>query len=307
LFVLTPPVRALMTWIWNGTGSLIVVALFHSAFNGTTGDALIPKLVPGHDTAWVYAVYAALALLLVVATRGRLGDRKSRATHSAPDPTDVVAMGRKEGRSMVRTIGLLIVGFVLAAGSLANTAAQGATPAPYPVAPDPAECVVARRSLEEVAAVVGTPAAGATAPVAASPTPFVRPSGEPADPATAADVTATVRQLFACTNAGDFLRVYALFTDDFLRAFLAGTPLTADVQAYFAATPVPLPTDQQRIIVRFGEAERLADGRVGLVVVLDEPDDPRTEEPDYVILVETGGRWLIEAVIEDGGLATTTP
>ena len=208
---------------------------------------------------------------------------------------------------MIRWLALITVVVLLAGGS-ADAAAQDATPAPYPVAPDPAECVVAPRPLAEVVTVVRTPAAGAPAPLAASPTPFVRPPGAPADPETAAAVTATIRQLFACTNAGDFLRVYALFTDDFLRAFLAGTPLTADVQAYFAATPVPLPTDQRRVIVRFEEAQQLADGRVGVVVVLDKPDDPRTEEPDYVILVEAGGRWLVDAVIEDGGPAgTPTP
>jgi hypothetical protein len=39
-----------------------------------------------------------------------------------------------------------------------------------------------------------------------------------------------------------------------------------------------------------------------------KPDDPRTEEPDYAILVEAGGRWLVDAVVEDGGLAgTPTP
>ena len=208
---------------------------------------------------------------------------------------------------MSRMLALVAV-VVLLAGSNADAAAQEATPAPYPVAPDPAECTVEPRPLDDVVAVVGTPAAGAAAPIAASPTPFVRPPGEPAAPETAAAVTATIRQLFACTNAGDFLRIYALFSDDFLRAFLAGTPLTADVQAYFAATPVPLPAEQRRVIVRFGEVERLADGRAGVVVVLDEPDDPRTEEPDYVVLVEAGGRWLVDAVVEDGGLAgTPTP
>ena len=209
---------------------------------------------------------------------------------------------------MFRTIGLWLVVFVLAASSLSGAAAQGATPAPYPVAPDPAECTVAPRPLDEVVAVVGTPGAGATSSVAASPTPFARPSGEPADAETTAAVTATMRQVFACTNAGDYLRVYALFTDDFVRAFFVGTPLTPEVGAFLAAPPRPLPADQQRVIVRFGEVERLADGRVGLVVVLDEPDDPRTEEPDYVLLVEAGDRWLVDAVIEDGGLAgTPTP
>lgn len=57
LFVLPIPVRVLMTGFWNATrGSLLVVAFFHAAFNATTGDALIPRLVPGRDPVWVYAV-----------------------------------------------------------------------------------------------------------------------------------------------------------------------------------------------------------------------------------------------------------
>ena len=186
----------------------------------------------------------------------------------------------------------------------APMAAQDATPAAFPVAPDPAECRVDPRPIEEVVATVATPTAAPATP-AVAPTPFVPPAGEPADPETAAAVTATLRELFACTNAGALLRVYALFTDDFLRVFFAGTPLTEEVAAFLAATPVPLPEAEQRVIVRFGEVRLLPVGRAGLVVVLDEPDDPRTEEPDYVFLEQVGGRWLVDAVVEDGGLAGT--
>lgn len=73
LFVLTLPVRAIMTWLYHSTrGSLVIVALFHGAFNMTTTDKVIPQLVPG-DTWWVYAVYGALGFLLIACTRGRLG------------------------------------------------------------------------------------------------------------------------------------------------------------------------------------------------------------------------------------------
>ena len=199
------------------------------------------------------------------------------------------------------------------------TAAQTTLPASFPVTPDPADCQVEPRPIEELGAVVGMPTAspasptksttssGTSSPLPASPlasaTPFVAPRGEPADPETAEAVTATVYELFACTNAGAFMRVYALFTDDFTREFFAGTPLTEEVAAFLTAPPTPLPEDQRRIIVRFGEVQLLPDGRAGLVTVLDEPDDPRTEEPDYLFLEQVDGRWLVDEVVEDGGAA----
>jgi hypothetical protein len=37
------------------------------------------------------------------------------------------------------------------------------------------------------------------------------------------------------------------------------------------------------------------------MIVLDEPDDPRTEEPDYAILEQVEGRWLGDELHEDAG------
>jgi hypothetical protein len=39
--------------------------------------------------------------------------------------------------------------------------------------------------------------------------------------------------------------------------------------------------------------------------VLDEPDDPRTEEPDFVNLERVEGRWLVDEIHEDIGTAGT--
>jgi hypothetical protein len=206
---------------------------------------------------------------------------------------------------MSRLFALIVVVVLLAASGF-DAGAQDATPAAYPLTPDPADCRVQPRSLESVIAAVGTPAAGEpTAP--ASPTPFVQPRGEPADAATSEAVVATVREVFACANAGDFLRIFALYTDDYLRVFLAGTPLNEEVTALFIATPVPLPEAERRIIIRIEDVQILPDGRAGVVVVLDEPADPRTEEPDYVFLERVGDRWLVDDVVEDGGIAAAPP
>jgi hypothetical protein len=208
---------------------------------------------------------------------------------------------------MRRILALIVVILLFTTTNLviaAQDASLEASPAAYPMAPDPADCIVAPRSIESVTAVVGTPAADDPA-AGASPTPFVRPEGEPADAATTTAVTSILHQLFACANGGDFLRVFALYTDDFLRDFLAGTPVNDEVIALFTASPVPLPEQELRVIIRFGDVQILPDGRAGVVVVLDEPDDPRTEEPDYVILKRDGDHWLIDEVIEDGGMEAT--
>ena len=180
-----------------------------------------------------------------------------------------------------------------------STTAQPGTPA-YPAAPDPGECVIEPASIEEIAAILGTPVAEPTD----SATPFVPPTGEPADPETSADVVATLHQVFACANAADPLRVASLFTDGFVRVFFGGVPLD-DLLEFLTIPPQPLPEDQKRIIIRFGEVQLLPDGRAGVVIVLDEPADPRTEEPDYAILEHVEGRWLVDELHEDGGTVGT--
>jgi uncharacterized protein len=72
LFIGPIPFRLLITWLWNSTrGSVIVVALFHAAFNVTTGQKFLPAFVPG-ATLWVYGVYTVLALIVIALTKGRL-------------------------------------------------------------------------------------------------------------------------------------------------------------------------------------------------------------------------------------------
>jgi hypothetical protein len=192
----------------------------------------------------------------------------------------------------------LLLSIVAASGTLA----QPATPEPYPVAPHPDECEVGPARVEGILAILATP----VAPPAASPTPFAIPTGWPADTETTIDVVATLHQLFACANAGDPSRVASLFTADFVRVFFGGAPLD-DVATFLSTPPQPLPEEQKRVIVRIGEVHILPDGRAGVVIVLDEPDDPRTEEPDYAILELVGGRWLVDEIHEDGGAAVATP
>jgi uncharacterized protein len=68
--------RVLIMWIYNGSGrSVIVVGLFHSAFNVTIGNQVMPELLslPASETSLMcLGVLAVLAVAVVVFTRGRL-------------------------------------------------------------------------------------------------------------------------------------------------------------------------------------------------------------------------------------------
>jgi uncharacterized protein len=82
LFIGIIPFRVLVTWLWNSSrGSVIIVALFHGAFNVTTGQKFLPAFVPG-DTTWVYGVYAVLAVVILLLTRGQLAYRADDTTEA---------------------------------------------------------------------------------------------------------------------------------------------------------------------------------------------------------------------------------
>jgi hypothetical protein len=182
------------------------------------------------------------------------------------------------------------------------TSAQTPPPATYPLTPDPKDCAVEPAPLDGVIAILATPVA---AP-AASPTPFVPPLSVPADAEIASDVVATLYEVFACANAGNPLRFASLFTADFMRAFF-GEASVEEVAVFLNQPPQPLPEEERRVIVRLGQVQMMPDGRAGVLIVLDEPDDPRTEEPDFAILEQVVGRWLVDEIHEDGGAGMATP
>jgi predicted histidine transporter YuiF (NhaC family) len=87
--VLPIPVRIVLTAIYNGSDrSLPIVGLYHAGLGVATGTAFIPVLAPGIAPIVVYAGFAVLAVIVLVATRGRLGFTGS----AEPRPTTVAAM-----------------------------------------------------------------------------------------------------------------------------------------------------------------------------------------------------------------------
>ena len=179
---------------------------------------------------------------------------------------------------------------------VAPAAAQDAAPKGDLAVPDPARCRVEPRPLADLERLSATPAAAAPAP--ADPRPDLG-DGAPADPETVAAVTATIEHLYACYNAGDYLRAFALFTDDGLRRALPGLGLTEKDLAFIAETPVPAPKAAwQAIAVR--EVTTLPDGRARARVDGRAPAGAFAED---VVLVEAAGRYRIDNLTP---LKTTT-
>jgi hypothetical protein len=70
--------RLLIMWLYNGSGgSLLIVGLFHSAFNMMSGRQITPEFVPSVDVStlnlFVVGVTALVAVLVTAFTKGRLG------------------------------------------------------------------------------------------------------------------------------------------------------------------------------------------------------------------------------------------
>jgi uncharacterized protein len=86
----TLAVAFVYTWLFNNTGgSILLVALLHAAINMSSG--LVLDLVPGIEDEFGVLLYGAIAiacvivaLVLIAATRGRLGYRAERVPLEAP-------------------------------------------------------------------------------------------------------------------------------------------------------------------------------------------------------------------------------
>jgi CAAX protease family protein len=74
-------IRVLIMWLYNGSGrSVLIVALFHSAFNATSGsENITPILIPGTAASLIpIAAVAVIAVVLAAVTRGRLAYEPER-------------------------------------------------------------------------------------------------------------------------------------------------------------------------------------------------------------------------------------
>lgn len=156
-------------------------------------------------------------------------------------------------------------------------------PAATPLSPTAGGCVIEPRAMDDILNTLATPVAGTPAAgiLAAPP----RIAGEPADPETFAAVRGVVELVYDCLAAGDRPRLYALLTDDAVRAFQARGMIQPD-----------------EVVGRLGPREAyliqdvrvLPDGRVVAVIEFHVPVGAFTET---WIFARQGQRLLIDAVV----------
>lgn len=176
----------------------------------------------------------------------------------------------------------------LALGALVSppAIAQDATPPDGEVIAA-SECQIEPRVADELAQLVATPQAGGEA--TPDPNEAGQPTGEAADEATVEAVTATYRELVACINASDFLRVYALYTDDYMRRALGDQGIDL---SQLEATPAA-DAEGGTALIGVSDVRRLAMDRVAARV---ETFDPAVGGPTVIDseLVLEGDRYLID-------------
>jgi membrane protease YdiL (CAAX protease family) len=71
------PVRFLATWLFNSARqSVVIVAIFHAAMNATQSE--LSKLIPGYNPFFLVGAFAVASVLVIAATRGKLGYQKEQ-------------------------------------------------------------------------------------------------------------------------------------------------------------------------------------------------------------------------------------
>ena len=205
---------------------------------------------------------------------------------------------------MFSRLWLFIAASLLSAGAFQVTNAQEASPAAGSA--QPASCAeIEPRDAAFFENVAATPEAGANEGLpeqenaGATPTPFAMPEGDVVDEETSAAVTALYQQLIACLNEGDFLRAYALYTDDYLVRNLSEEAITR-----LEATPVATDESARSEFGGLLDARSVEEGRIAALVTISNPRSG--DVLIYSILREEDGRLRIddETVVESEVAAT---
>jgi hypothetical protein len=166
--------------------------------------------------------------------------------------------------------------------------ASAATPVPFPATPGPAACQADPLAPEHLAALLGTPAA-------ATPGAEVDLQGMPAGQDVIEEIEQVVREVFACFNAGEPLRVYSHYSDAYLRRILARE---SPESLSLLATPYLLDQDDGTAIIAIRDIRMLDDGRAYATVILDPGLIP-VQKIFGFFLIQHNNRWLIDDVLDE--------
>lgn len=172
-------------------------------------------------------------------------------------------MSNQAGGSALRRLGgvlitLLAVSLIVPTGVMAEAT---------PVA---GGCEVEPRGWEEIEVLIATPVPPEPAQTG------TLPWGEQVSGDDLAAIRHTVEQFIACSNAGEPLRVFALYSDDYLQRLLSRERPLINVDRYGAlATPMPADSDAgARLIEITGARKIMLTGQLGAVVTLAYPSVP---------------------------------
>ena len=110
---------------------------------------------------------------------------------------------------------------------------------------------------------------------------------EPASAEEIAGITATARAFAACLSLNDGSIALGLYTDDLLAEY----PISSDALTYLNPA---LPDGKLVAVVNILMPRTFTDGRVGAIILLDDPRAPSPVEPEFMVFVEQDGRWLID-------------
>jgi hypothetical protein len=199
---------------------------------------------------------------------------------------------RRVGAAL-RVVGRFLVvgaGLALLARGTGLVTAQNATP--EAIVPAPTECTVQPRSLASLRAL--SEASGGARRTPLPPDGFALPPGLPADAVTTAAIGDALRELIACLNARDEPRIYALYSDGYLRPLIAGRSFDESAGAT-PIGPVAMPREAWTTIQVMREVRVLTDGRAACLALIHTPEGAADL---LVVFVKVGDRWLVDELAQ---------
>lgn len=169
---------------------------------------------------------------------------------------------------------------------------------PIPDVPPPDLCTVEPLAFDELNAIIED----GDATRAAGPTPAqagrdgVVPSGTPAASDDEDAIRSVVREYVACQNAGQLLRAYALYSDEYLARLFLRQGLWGRAAYDGLATPMPNDAADRSKLHEIRDVRILPDNRVGATVTISYASIPMPKT-FFFTFVRIGDGWAIDDIL----------